>query len=240
MENYVKVGESKIWSEISGTHNDKFVILCNGGAGCCDYLLPVAQMIDDGYTVIRFEQRGCGRSDKDGQYDIDTIIADLEAIREFYGVPSWTVGGHSWGAVLSLLYALIHPHKVDSFLFIAGVGVQNNREWIAEFLAKREEFGETLPDMAYPFSEEVNNAVNISFRKYIQQPSLYKDISNLKMPALFLCAQNDIRPNWPVQQIHALIENSMLVTIPEAAHYIWLTHYDEMKLELRKFLGLSF
>ena len=239
MENYIIVGDSKIWTEITGSQKDKFAILCNGGAGLCDYLLPVSQMIDDGYTVIRFEQRGCGRSSKDGQYDIDTIISDLEAIREFYGVESWVVGGHSWGAVLSLLYSLSHPDRVDSFLFIAGIGVQNNREWIEERLVNIEKYGETMPDMQFPFSEEVNDAVNTSFRKYIQKPSLYKDIANLKMPALFMCAEKDVRPNWPVIQIQALIENSALVTIPEAAHYIWLTHYDEMRAELRKFLGLS-
>ena len=36
------------------------VMLCNGGAGCCDYLEPVAKMLDDMTMVIRFEQRGCG------------------------------------------------------------------------------------------------------------------------------------------------------------------------------------
>ena len=132
-----------------------------------------------------------------------------------------------------------HSDRVKSFLFIAGIGVQNNREWINEFYANREKYGEKMPDMLYPFNPEVNEAGNASYRKYIQKPSLYKDISNLKMHALFLCAENDIRSNWPVYQIQALVENSVLVIIPNAAHYIWLTHYDEMRLELRKFLGLT-
>ena len=230
IENYVKNENAKIWTEITENSNDKFVILCSGGAGCCDYLFPVSQMIDDSYNVIRFEQRGCGRSDKDGHYDVDTIISDLEAIREFYGIKQWIIGGHSWGAVLSLLYSINHPDKVDSFLFMAGIGVQNNREWITDFFSKREKYGEQMPEMLYPFSEEVNNAVNISFRKYIQKPFLYKDIASLKIPALFLSAEKDIRSDWPVRQIQALIENSVFITIPEAAHYIWLTHYDEMRV----------
>ena len=239
MENYVQNGSAQIWTEITGHQKDKFMVLCSGGPGCCDYLFPVSQMANDGYTVIRFEQRGCGRSEKDGQYDVETALSDLEAIRAYYGITSWVVGGHSWGAVLSLLYAVRYPERVDALLFMAGIGVQNNREWLTEFYASREEQGEVLPEMPYPFSEEVNRAGNASFRQYIQRPSLYKDIAGLKMPALFLCAERDIRPVWPVMQIQTLVENSALVTISGAAHYIWLTHSDEMRVVLREFLGLS-
>ena len=195
-------------------------------------------MIDDGFAVIRFEPRGCGRSDKDGKYDIGTTISDMEAIRKYYKIDSWIVGGHSFGAIASLFYSINYPDKVNSLLFIAGIGVQNNREWLEEFYAKRDKYGELTPDFLYPFSDEVNKATSLSFRKYIQTPSLYKDISKLRMPALFLWAENDIRSIWPVHQIQMLIENSVLIAIPGAAHYIWLTHYDKMMLELRKYLGL--
>ena len=238
MENYIKNGDAKIWTDITGAENNRYIILCNGGPGCCDYLLPVAQMVDDGFAVIRFEQRGCGRSEFDGKYDIETTISDLEAIRNFYEVDSWIIGGHSWGANLSLLYSIFHPKRVDSFLYIAGNGVLNDRQWSAEYHANREKSGETMPEMLYPGSDEVNKAGNLFFRKYCQTPYLYRDISQLNMPALFMCAENDIRPNWPMKQIQPLVKNSVLVTIPDAAHFIWLTHYDEMKTELRKFLGL--
>jgi len=239
MENYITNASAKIWTDISGNQQDRYMILSSGGPGCCDYLLPVSQMVDDCYNVIRFDQRGCGRSEKDGEYNIEAAISDMEAIREYYDIKSWVVGGHSWGAVLSLLYTIYHPDKVDALMFIAGIGIQNNREWIEEYFAKREKHAEAMPDMLYPFSEEVNSIMNLSFRKYIQKPSLYKDISKLQMPVLFLHAENDIRSDWPVRQIQALIENSIYVTIPNAPHYIWLTHYDEMKSEVRKFLQRS-
>lgn len=239
MEHYIQNGSAKIWTEISGNQYRRYVVLCNGGPGCCDYLLPVSQMIDDGYNVIRFEQRGCGRSDKDGNYDIETNISDLEAIRAYYEIDSWIIGGHSWGANLSLFYSISNPNKVDSLLYIAGSGVQRNREWSIEYHANREKCSEIMPEMLYEESDDVNKAGNLSFQRYIQNPRLFRDISELKMPSLIMCAGKDIRPNWPAQQIQALIEGSKLVTIPEATHYIWLTHYDEMRLEIRRFLGLA-
>lgn len=59
------------------------------------------------------------------------------------------------------------------------------------------------------------------------------------MPALIMCAREDVRPNWASMQIHALMPNAELVFIDGASHYIWLTHADEMKDKLRAFLGLS-
>lgn len=238
MENYVSVDESQIWTDIRG-HANKYVVLCAGGPGCCDYLLPVSQMIEDGYSVIRFEQRGCGRSNKDGNYDLNTAINDMEAIREFYGITSWIVGGHSWGANLSLSYAIRHPNRAEAILYIAGNGVQNDREWSAQYHANLDKYGETMPNMSFEGNDEVNKQGNKSWREFIQKPLLYKDISELNMRVLIMCAREDVRPNWPSMQIHALMPNAELVFIHGAAHYIWLTHADEMKEKLRAFLGLT-
>ena len=239
-EHYVKNGDVKIWTEISGTKNGSYIILCNGGPGDCDYLLPISQMVDDGFAVIRFEPRGCGRSEKDGKYDIATTISDLEAIREYYKINTWSICGHSFGAIIALFYVIAYPDRVISFIDIAGGGLQYSDKWLADYHVKLKKHGEARPEMLYQMNSDVNQAGFLSFLSYVQSPCLYKVISELKIPSLFICAENDIRPNWPTEQIQALIGNSKLVSIPGAAHYIWLTHYNELKLELRKFLGLCF
>lgn len=238
MENYVPIDGIKLWTDIRGNAS-KYLILCAGGPGCCDYLLPVSQMLEDGYTVIRFEQRGCGRSGKDGNYDMFTAIRDIEAIRAYYGITSWIVGGHSWGANLSLAYAMHYTDRTEAILYIAGNGVQNDREWSVQYHANRDKYGEVMPIMSFEGNDEVNKQGNKSWREFIQNPSLYKDISGLTMRVFIMCAREDVRPNWPSMQIHALMPNSELVFIDGAAHYIWLTHADEMKDKLRTFLGLS-
>jgi proline iminopeptidase len=239
MENYVPNGNVKIWTEIKENKNKKFVILCNGGPGCCDYLLPVSQMIEDEYNVIRFEQRGCGRSDKNGNYSIAETISDLEQIRKFYSIDKWIIGGHSWGANLSLIYTISYPENVENLLYIAGNGVQRNREWSIEYHKNKEKYGEIMPEMTFPENFEVNRIGNRSFQEYIQKPSLYKNISEIKTSALFICAEKDIRQNWPAEQIQQLIKNSVLVVIQNAKHYIWLTEYNKMRDELRKYLKLD-
>jgi proline iminopeptidase len=84
---------------------------------------PVAAMLDDVASVIRWDQRGCGRSSGDGPYTYARFIADLEIIRSHWNVQSWVVGGHSAGAGLALYYALEHPAATDAMLYISGTGL---------------------------------------------------------------------------------------------------------------------
>jgi proline iminopeptidase len=112
-----------LWTVSSGSGNAG-VLLCHGGPGMSDNLGPVAAMIDDQVRVQRFDQRACGRSGgASADQDLDSAIADIEALRVHWGYDSWVVGGHSWGAALALFYTLAHPGVVDGLIYISGVGV---------------------------------------------------------------------------------------------------------------------
>jgi len=68
------------------------------------------------FHAILFDQRGAGRSRPKGRRDHNTLphlIADMEMIREKFGLERWMVVGGSWGATLALAYAQAHPHRVS-------------------------------------------------------------------------------------------------------------------------------
>jgi proline iminopeptidase len=99
------------------------VVLCHGGPGTHDDLAPIADMLGDRYTVLRWDQRGSGRSRRTGPYTRARFVADLEALRTHFGYDDWVVGGHSWGASLALLYALDHPDRTRAMLYLSGTGL---------------------------------------------------------------------------------------------------------------------
>lgn len=212
-------------------------MLCNGGPGCCDYLGPVAELIEDRAQVIRFEQRGCGRSAKTPPYNVATCLKDLEAIRLDYNINRWIIGGHSWGADLALAYALEHPSRVLGVICIAGGRIHNDREWHKAYQRGKEEEGEDLPDYNYPPNLEVNKRVNASWKRYIQRPALLKALSQLETPVLFVYGSKDIRPGWPVAQLANLIPKATYKTIKGANHYIWFTHSRTLQTHLRTFIS---
>jgi proline iminopeptidase len=93
------------------------------GAGLWDYLGPVADLLADLALTHRWEQRGCGRSDRTGPYSTARYLADLEFLRRHFGHERWLVAGHSWGAGLALRYALADPERVLGVLYVSGTGV---------------------------------------------------------------------------------------------------------------------
>lgn len=101
------------------------------GVGC----LPVHRTYFDpqGYRIILFDQRGCGRSVPHAELEnnnTQALVEDIEQIRKFLGVDRWVLFGGSWGATLGLIYAENYPENVIA-LILRGVflGTQSEIEW---------------------------------------------------------------------------------------------------------------
>ena len=233
-EQFVPSDGARLWTISAGRGIP--VVLCNGGPGCCDYLAPVAAMLDDIAQVIRFEGRGCGRSDLLPPYTIETCLADLEAVRQHYGVERWIVGGHSAGADLALAYALADPERVLGCICISGGRIHNDREWHRIYSERRDAGLETLPPFEYPPNLEVNEQVNRSWKAYIQRPSLLRAIAHLDVPALFVYGDQDIRPSWPIEQVANLLPSASFHMLTGADHHLWVTHAEALRVPLRDFV----
>jgi proline iminopeptidase len=233
-EQFVDSQGARLWTILEGSSMP--VVLCNGGPGCCDYLAPVAAMLEDTAQVIRFEARGCGRSDPLPPYTVEICLADLEAVRQHYDIERWIVSGHSAGADLALAYALAYPDRVLGLICISGGRIHNDREWHRIYSERRDQELEILPDFDYPPNLEVNAQVNRSWKAYIQRPSLLNEIAHLDRTALFLYGEQDIRPSWPIEQVAQLLPNASFQMIMGADHHIWVTHPDEIQAPLRDFV----
>jgi proline iminopeptidase len=112
---------TRLWTTTGG--QGPMAVLLHGGPGLWDYLGSLARLLENDLTMVRFDQRGCGRSSgADGPFTLAQAIADLDELRECLGVPRWYVVGHSWGAELALRYAAAYPDRTEAVGYIAGVG----------------------------------------------------------------------------------------------------------------------
>ena len=67
------------------------------------------------YRIVLFDQRGAGKSTPHAELRDNTtwhLVADIEAIRAYFGIERWVVFGGSWGSTLALAYAQKHPERV--------------------------------------------------------------------------------------------------------------------------------
>lgn len=98
------------------------VIVLHGGPGAHhDYLLPGFDRLATGRTLVYYDQRGGGRSAvaRDVPVGADQQVADLEALRESWGLDRLDICGYSWGALLAMLYAVAHPGRVRSLALVS-------------------------------------------------------------------------------------------------------------------------
>lgn len=131
-----------LWTTMGGSGPP--VAFCHGGPGLWDYLEPLAALIEDNFTVVRFDQRGCGRSTGEGPFTIAQAIEDLDEVRRALGIERWAVLGHSWGAELALRLAAQHPDRTTSVIYIAGIGADNS--FLDAYVTERDRrLGKDLP-----------------------------------------------------------------------------------------------
>ena len=134
---------TSLWTTVGG-HGPP-VVLCHGGPGLWDYLEDLADLLAGEHTVIRYDQRGCGRSGGlDGPFTLERAVADLDGVRETLGVERWAVLGHSWGADLALRCAIARPQRTTAVVCVGGVGA--GERWRAAHDAEAAaRLGEDLP-----------------------------------------------------------------------------------------------
>jgi proline iminopeptidase len=122
----------RLWAARSGAGEP--LVLCHGGPGLWDMFGDPAEPLTDRATVIRWDQRGCGRSQRcDGPWTSERFVADLDAVRAHFGFGRIALLGHSWGAQLALSYALAHPERVSVLIYVSGTGIGPDADWHPEF-----------------------------------------------------------------------------------------------------------
>ena len=97
-------------------------VVLHGGPGAHhDYLLPGFDRLASNRTLVYYDQRGGGRSavERDVPVGWTEQVADLEALRNLWGLDRVTLAGYSWGALLALLYAVEHPDRVDRLALVS-------------------------------------------------------------------------------------------------------------------------
>jgi proline iminopeptidase len=123
-----------LWVEVSGSGDGLPLVLCHGGPGLWDNLGPLAALLDHGRRVVRWDQRGCGRSGgSGGPFSLSQSLADLATIRRHLGLERWIIGGHSWGAALALRAVLAEPGTAAGLLYLSGTGL--GRTWRSAYKA---------------------------------------------------------------------------------------------------------
>ncbi|MEM6427937.1 MAG: alpha/beta hydrolase [Deinococcota bacterium] len=115
---FITINGVKLWVDIQGSEDKPTIIAHHGGPGMGSHASPkkaFAPLADD-YRVITFDARGSGQSDGIPPYSHAQWVADLDGLREHFGLDTFILTGGSYGGYISLEYILTHPEHVSHLM----------------------------------------------------------------------------------------------------------------------------
>lgn len=89
---------------------------------------PITPVMAEHFTVLDFDHRGYGKSDRPEQaYDMGVWSSDLAAMLDALGIDRAHIHGGSMGAFIAVDFAVNHPDRVDKL--ILGGGAAKSGYW---------------------------------------------------------------------------------------------------------------
>ena len=111
----------RLYYRVDGSAARAVVVLHGGPGFTHDYLADDLLPLADARRVIHYDQRGSGRStlvSGAAALDASHFANDLEAVRLHFGIERLSLLGHSWGAGVAALYAMLHPQRVERLVLV--------------------------------------------------------------------------------------------------------------------------
>ena len=123
----VVINGVRLWYRVAGASAAGIppVVFLHGGPGQGSYHFAAlaGPYLERSLRLVYFDQRGSGRSERPWtrDYDMSTLVEDIEGLRRELGVDQLALIGHSFGGTLALEYAAKYPERVSALVFVAGL-----------------------------------------------------------------------------------------------------------------------
>lgn len=117
-----RVNEIEIYYELSGPTDAPVLVLSNGIMMTTASWAYQNVVLNQYLRVLLYDCRGMGQSDHPDQpYSMDVHADDLAGLLDVLDIPKAHIAGISYGAEISMLFAIKYPDKTQSLIVIDGV-----------------------------------------------------------------------------------------------------------------------
>jgi len=234
------------------------VVVLHGGPGAQhQYLRPEFDGLSKSATLIYYDQRGCGQSDRAETYTWQNHVADLRRlIRTLAPKKKVFLAGSSWGSLLAILYAYTYANQVKGLLLTGTVpwpGQSKTYIREAEFVhykphnqqihekgifsrtsTDEKDIQDTL-DIVKLFQAQSGITLNepVDSMKSAPGPD---SLSLMKVPVLIFNGPASKLFDW-TQNYMKLWPNAELHTFPAAGHDPWLSDPERFADDCNNFIS---
>ena len=132
-EGYVYTPDSaKLYYRTIGSGADTIIAIHGGPGVDLESIAGDFAPLGAKHVVIFYDQRGTGRSTlptDTTRLNATQQVADLDAVRTYFGLTRVTLVAHSYGPLLAATYAIAHPDVVRRMVFFGPVPPRRGTFW---------------------------------------------------------------------------------------------------------------
>jgi pimeloyl-ACP methyl ester carboxylesterase len=225
-------------------NKSEVVIVLHGGPACHhEYLRPELDLLSERATIIYYDQRGCGKSERSDSYTWQDHVKDLQRlVTALAPRKKIFLAGSSWGSLLAILYAHTYPKSVKGLILSGTV------RWMGEGkpYIRGSEFAYNKPHKqpmhekalaASPRSDGTTKLDTIEIIKMLEVESgiqleeamaslisapVADSLARIQVPILLFNGKRSARYDW-VEEYMQLFPKVELQTFPVAGHDPWFS-----------------
>lgn len=120
----MEVNGANIWYDLVGS--GPYLVQISGAISGHEAYAPLTPLMAEHFTVVEYDHRGYGLSDRPHQrYDVDVWADDLAVMLEQLGIERAHVHGGSMGGFIAVRYATKYPERVDR-LIVGGAAAKSD------------------------------------------------------------------------------------------------------------------
>ena len=244
---HVKVNGIEIYYEISGPEDGPVLVLSNGiMMSTASWAFQKAELSHH-LRVLLYDCRGMWRSDHpEGPYSMEQHADDLSGLLDSLNIGQAHIGGISYGAEISMVFAIKYPEKTKSLIVMDGVSEIHpllRAQTFPWLMAAQRKDPELLLRTSYHmnFAEQwikANQAfIENSVERYAELDldalenlmnafydlDITEKLSSIKAPTLVLAGEEDVIKGREYAKIIAdQIQDSEFVLVPGSGHALCL------------------
>ncbi len=267
-EYFLEVKEAKIFVKEMG--EGKPLILIHGGPGDNHMsFMPYAEELSKDYRVILYDQNNAGKSTSTTEIanTADLEIETLEHLRKHLKLDKLSLVGHSWGTILSLLYAEKHPEHINNITLISSIGTSFQDyikfatnlqgKFTDDYIKKMQDLSKnpnaTQQDMVevylplYFYDEahlekltktKINFETNRSIITDISQKfNLVGKEEKFKFPILILQGETDMLTAEDMKQSFSKFSDVKIVDIEKSGHFPFIENPEATTKNIKQFFN---
>jgi 3-oxoadipate enol-lactonase len=232
-----------IYYELHGPGDAEVLVLSNGilmSTASWAFQTPV---LAQHYRLLLYDCRGMWQSDHPpGPYSMEQHADDLQALLETLGIERAHIGGISYGAELSMVFALKYPDMTRSLILSSAASHVGRllRAWMEIWIAAARARDPALFfQVTYPLNfsetwiadnqasleaararyEELDLDAMVELLLSFSGLDVTADLHKISAPALVMVGEKDIlKPRTYAAVIAREIPNAELAVIPQAGH----------------------